>query len=848
MKPSVTLFLKEADTLCYTAYPSPFFDESKKRVSKGGVRTEKIAKLPGTWDDSVMRDDAPCYMMRCGAKPEGSGFLVLDVDVHGSEKAEVEFMKLHNFLVNTTGCVVRTPSGGLHYYYKIPEGMNWGVERKCESIMCRGTEYDTTRLGEGRLDILATGIGVLLPGSTYRYNNRDYVYEYFKGQSLADAWPVPECLIKTFNEREKMKTKSFRLKAKVTTPSPPTPPVGLGAVVEVIPAPGRSHTPLRTAAEDLTLIASLMDCLTGEWVSNYENWRDLGFCIKTITAGRGEDMYVRIAKRSPRHNTSEHEAASRKLFAAAAANGSFGFASLNWWARKCSPDKHHECFKKNYMMLLNEGAVGHASIFATELAGSCVYDAANKRFWLWVEHKLLWVEVNEDNITSQFLTLMPLVVKRLLASLPPEPEAEEGAKDTPRKKLVGRLCEFQNTMKESVMKCVRDCLNPKVSYRNIDGFELDCNPNYLPLGNGVWNFKEHRLEPYTRQHYLSKRAGVGINQSPLEWDGEASQEDIKEAMRVWFKGCQPVIDFIQYWLGYVITGYTDRQEFMIVFGQTAGNGKSTLISSILQKDILGREYATTMGEDALTKVGGNNDDIYYGMDSRLAVVTEAGGDGKNAQEINTECLKRITGEDVISAQAKFKGKKEGVFNGKTVFVCNSMPKMPQDKGQRRRTIVAEMNVKMLSPEEWAEKSDEEKASGDYGVKNPGFIAKLRANRAGTLNWLLDGAKRYLANRTLAPPVEVMRYTEEALAASDVERVWFRDGWRFDKGSKVEPTSFKDIAAEYCEHFGVKPTNGVAKGRLLKKIKDIVGEAYVIGDSNHGFFIRCLTRIEAVSHT
>jgi phage/plasmid-associated DNA primase len=229
------------------------------------------------------------------------------------------------------------------------------------------------------------------------------------------------------------------------------------------------------------------------------------------------------------------------------------------------------------------------------------------------------------------------------------------------------------------------------------------------------------------------------------------------------------------------------------------------------------------------------------LDSRLAVVTEAGGEGKKAEEINMEALKRITGEDVISAQAKFKGKREGVFRARVVFLCNSMPKMPQSQAQRRRTIVAEMNTKMLDKSDWDELSPEEQASGDFALKDSGFIQRLRENRSGTLNWLLDGAKRFMANPLMPPPLEVLRYTDEALAQADEHRLWFSDGWVFDKTNTKAPyIPFKEVAEKWCEHFGIKTTNMSSRGKFLAKIKSWIGEAYVVGDSNHGYELRCLT--------
>jgi len=833
----VVQFCRDNNILAYSAaFPKPFFDEGKNRVSKGNPFTVKHKHLPGTWDDSSIRPEHTALMFRTGAvtaTPRGSGFLVMDFDVKGGDNVMDVFGDLIEKLREHEPLMVRTGSGGAHLYYRIPPGLTWTKELNLDSITLDGVTYDT----KGQLDILAGGGSVFLPGSYYTYEGQRFAYTAMEGTSLADAPLLPEYLIQAFNSRATMtgnppsrKSTDASITAvlalatpRETAPTAPTPPVG------------RSITPQKVSDDDLRIVVALCDCLTPEWLSKYTNWRDLVFCLKNLCGGReqGLTLAVATASRSPRHNTPRDATATKALWDKASTSGGIGFATLNYWARQCSPEKAHNCFKDNYATLLFCGNKGHADIFVTELAGSCVYDSADALFWLWLEHKQLWKPVGEDNITAQFMTLMPSVVRKIRSAMPPlkgDDDSPDGKKATALIKLQQA---FSNSMPEPVMKCLRDALNPVVSHRNIDSFTLDRNPDYLPLANGVWNFKENKLEEYTRQHYISKRL------DGLAYNPKASQEHIKEAMRLWFKGNDEVIDFVQYWLGYCLTGYLTRQDFLIVYGTSAGNGKTTLFEEILQQDILGNQFTTSMGEDALTKVGGNNDDIYYSFGKRLALCSEAGATS-GAKEINISALKRITGNGVIAAEAKFKGKKEEAFSAKVVFICNELPKMPQDKGQRRRTNVLEMNTKFVYPGEWDELTDEERESGAFGIRRPEFITALRKNKEGTLLWLLEGAKRYMDEPERTAPVCIRRYTEEALANACPNRRWFLDGYEHHKTAhKGKSVPFKEIAEKWQENFGIKATNMSARGKFLKIVRELVGEASVTGDSHHGYTVHCL---------
>jgi P4 family phage/plasmid primase-like protien len=823
-------WLKENDILCYSAEMSGGFDKGKERVCKGEMRTVAIKGRKGGWEADAIDDEHNGVMMRLGARPEASGFLAVDIDTRGDETAESVCPTLWKQLYPLCEYVVRTGSGGAHLFWRLPAGKAWKKELNFDEMVIDGITHKT----KGQVDVLAGGGGILLAGSSYRHKGLDYKYVLEKGTSLDDVTEVPPILAAFFESRSIMRGEGSEKPPPRPAPleSPPTAPIPPSA------PPSRPTTPLRaTSSEDFTLADKLCSCLTPEWLEKYTNWRDMVFCLKAIAQGRQEGLAIalRHAARSIRHRHSAHAQATTALYQRADVRGSIGWGSLHFWAKACSPEEHHKIFKDNYNRLVLEGNKGIADILATELAGSCVYDAPEKRFWLFVEHASTWKPVTEDSITSQYMRRIPAVIGKLIAALPPLPasatDEDKERYEKKKKELYKKKAEAFNGCPEATLKLLRDSLNPETSFRNIDPFEPDANPDYLPLANGVWNFRENRLEDYTRQHYISKKL-------PIEYNPDADTSDIKEAMRLWFKGNQEHIDFVQYWFGYCLTGHITRQDFLILFGKSAGNGKSTWVEEILQNDIL-RHLATTFGEDALSRVGGNNDDLYYAIGTRMAIAPESGGEGRT-KELHLPTIKRLTGGGRIAVEAKFKGKKECAFSAKVVCICNEMPKMPTniDNGTRRRTNVLEMNVKFLYPAEWEALTPEERASGDFQPRKPEFIRKLRANREGTLLWLLQGAKRYIDNPEQDAPESVKRYTAEALNSADEERKWFQANYEFDRKLLGHEVCLTEISLRWHEAFGVKATNMPQRGKFQNKVRQIVGEKYVVGDQKHGFKVKC----------
>ena len=152
--PSV-IFCQQNNLLCYSAHASPFFDEKKGRVSKGkefakgedGFRTVPVKGLVGWSPDAIKKNDKgyTMFMMKTGSE---SGKIVIDLDINGGKSAEQTFGKdLLLKLSEDCGYVVKTGSGGYHYYFDIPEGKKWkGEERRGERGESRPGQ---ARRGEG---------------------------------------------------------------------------------------------------------------------------------------------------------------------------------------------------------------------------------------------------------------------------------------------------------------------------------------------------------------------------------------------------------------------------------------------------------------------------------------------------------------------------------------------------------------------------------------------------------------------------------------------------------------------------------------------------------------------------
>ncbi len=186
---------------------SPHFDETKHRVVKGSSIPHKDWKKKGRFEvgkvNETINGDFPSMWMLDLRK---SGMYVVDIDVKGDKKAEdVILPNAWDELMRTCSYVVQSGSGGVHFYFKLPEiEKDWVLHQKTKiagfEILAEPEYAD--------IDILTEQI--IVEGSQYEYKGQVYKYEALKGDisdvSFDEAmWKVARNYILTTPEDKKKK-------------------------------------------------------------------------------------------------------------------------------------------------------------------------------------------------------------------------------------------------------------------------------------------------------------------------------------------------------------------------------------------------------------------------------------------------------------------------------------------------------------------------------------------------------------------------------------------------------------------------------------------------------------------
>jgi putative DNA primase/helicase len=245
---------------------------------------------------------------------------------------------------------------------------------------------------------------------------------------------------------------------------------------------------------------------------------------------------------------------------------------------------------------------------------------------------------------------------------------------------------------------------------------LDPMPNILNCRNVCVDLKTGEIVDAKASWLLSKRTAV-------DFDREASCPTFMRFVDEIMVGRQDMVEFLQRWFGYCLTGEMTAQVFTIFYGNGA-NGKSTLVELISR--IMG-SYSRTAPPDTFVQkqAGGIPNDVAALRGSRLVLTTETEANSRLAESK----IKNLTGGDRVSARFMRAEYFEFQPTWKIVISTNHRPRVSgADHGIWRRIV--------LVPFDFIATKDR---------MDPLLPKKLWEERDGILRWMVQGAAKWYAD-------------------------------------------------------------------------------------------------------
>ncbi|WP_439507300.1 phage/plasmid primase, P4 family [Yoonia sp.] len=367
--------------------------------------------------------------------------------------------------------------------------------------------------------------------------------------------------------------------------------------------------------------------------------------------------------------------------------------------------------------------------------------------WCSATERWLWCELREEvrMITEALIQMYQLACT-----------AAQGIDPDAGKRLIGEVAQLQTTHKiHAVLNLMQS-----MTGMSIKADALDAHPKLIGVGNGLVELSTGTLIPNRPDLYITKHIGV-------DFDDTAKAPRWSAFMSEVFCNDPSTIAAVQQLLGMTIVGGATEEKMIFSVG-TGANGKS-LMSNVVHY-ILG-PYAVTAPPSLLaarrSDDHGPRPDLAMLAGSRLVSINEMAV----GMILDETVVKQLAGREPMSARFLY----QGLFTFQPMFSVwvrtNHKPIIKgTDNGIWRRIIILPFRRTFL-PED----------------QDPQLEAKLLAERAGILAWMVRGATQYLKDGiklSQAIKAEVAQYRADSDILGDFLDEHTDRGAGFDVAQQV----------------------------------------------------------------
>jgi putative DNA primase/helicase len=315
--------------------------------------------------------------------------------------------------------------------------------------------------------------------------------------------------------------------------------------------------------------------------------------------------------------------------------------------------------------------------------------------------------------------------------------------------------------------------------------QLDRHPFLLNTTTGTINLQTGELQPHRKDDLITKLARV-------EYRPDARAPIFTRFIVQIMRGQRKMVRYLQRIFGYGLTGSTREQVFFVFFG-TGANGKSTLLNIILE--MLGLDYALDTPADTFTvKQFGDGipNDLARLKGARLVTATELEG-----RKLDEPKLKRMTGQDPITARFMRAEFFQFTAEFKLIFACNQMP-MIDGVGYAmwRRIRLIRFDVEVQKPDK-------------------DLPEKLRRELPGILAWCVRGCMAW-QKFGIGTPDTVVTATAAFRAESDAVGRFITECTTTVEGAKLGATEIYAAYARWCKQAAETLLSQHKFGRKLRE--------------------------------
>lgn len=301
--------------------------------------------------------------------------------------------------------------------------------------------------------------------------------------------------------------------------------------------------------------------------------------------------------------------------------------------------------------------------------------------------------------------------------------------------------------------------------------QWDADPLLLGTPSGTVDLKTGLLRETRQDDMITKSTAVSPEPGPHPWWDRVLERA--------HKGNAETAEFIQRWCGYMLTGDTREEKFLLIHGP-GGGGKSKFLTPL--KELMG-EYHKLASFETFTTVGNNRGSVdeWARLSGARLVTASEPEEGARWRE---GAIKQATGRDGMTARHMYQSTFDYMPQFKLVFMGNHKPQLRSiGEEMRRRIDLLEWSGSIPQEERIANLPD-----------------MLREEYPAILHWMIEGAMMW-QQKGLTRPEVVATNTSEYMEGEDVLGQWMDDCLTIVTDAFTLSSALYESFSQWCEANG-----------------------------------------------
>lgn len=470
-------------------------------------------------------------------------------------------------------------------------------------------------------------------------------------------------------------------------------------------------------------------------------------------------------------------------------------------------------------MAANE--LGDGLLYASVLKNQYLYNASAGEWLRWRGHS--WgLDVMDshlaavEQVVDKLLDTTNQIGTEIQQCVRGGEEAKRDQLSKLRERIYGRIARFRTDKGRNLtVKFARTCREPLA----INGDELDLNPWLLACANGVLDLRTAKFREGRPEELISKA-------SPTEWAGlETPAPTWERFLMEVQREEKEVVDFLQRWFGYSISGVIKEHKFLILEGPGGRNGKGTMMESMAEVlgPLAGPIQSEMLLDQGYTRSSAAPSPDIMGLRGLRMIWASESDEGRR---FSPSRVKWLSGGDTLTG--RYPHDKYAIDfrpTHKLTLLTNSKPQAPAaDSAFWERLLLVPFGLSYV---------DRDPVAPHERRANKDLREQLRAEAPGILAWLVRGCLEY-QRIGLMPPQPVLEAGARYRRDEDILAPFIEDYIEENTLGQTSASILYDKFSEwYTENVSKKGITQTRFGRIMGKRYEkgkIEGKSFYLGIS------------------